>query len=264
MVLKRFNRTAVARFEGTIFCSLPLTQRISAEQTERWSICSKRPNCSCCCCNCWSAPSTEPIPSSKRPNCTCCCCNCCWICSICPCCRWKCCSICCCGANSRRRSWIIIIVYRQPGTFYGSTKARNNSTCWQNCGLWPLAGLHLPRRHATLLGVIKQDVKVTGSIAKHSEDECYLSTVMHGMVGAVVQQLSYRHRIPASLIEVFNVSQKIRITKRSQELTNISVNPVPVRDDGFQRGVVLACQCRPALCATAAIQPSPLRAQRMD
>src|SRR5437773_11944240 len=115
MVLKRFNRTTVALFEGTIFCSLPLTQRISAEQTELWSICSKRPNCSCCCCNC------------------------CWICSICPCCRWKCCSICCCGANSRRRSWIIIIVYRQPGTFYGSTKARNNPTCWQNCGLWPLA-----------------------------------------------------------------------------------------------------------------------------
>src|SRR5439155_12133790 len=144
------------------------------------------------------------------------------------------------------------------------SKIRHESTavggnCGRNC-----PAEQLPRRHATLLGVIKQDVKVTGSIAKHSEHECHLSTVMHGMVGAVVQQLSYRHRIPASLIEVFNVSQKIRISKRSQELTNISVNPVPVRDDGFQRGVVLAFQCRPSLCATAAIQPSPLRAQRMD
>src|SRR5204862_7494089 len=90
-----------------------------------------------------------------------------------------------------------------------------------------------PRRHATRLGVIKQDVKVTGSIAKHSEHECHLSTVMHGMVGAVVQQPSDRHRIPASLIEVFNVSQKIRISKRSQELTNIPLNLVPLRHDGF-------------------------------
>src|SRR5438093_4744154 len=49
-----------------------------------------------------------------------------------------------------------------------SSFAMNAPPSGGNCGRNRPAE-QLPRRHATLLGVIKEDVKVTGSIARHSE-----------------------------------------------------------------------------------------------